>query len=402
MTAGLMLSVLLAAAPADSAAFVASSPAGERPVGRLVKLLPDGTAELAGNEAVAVRDLVSLRRSALPLPPLPRGPALVTTTGDRIPGRVLGGDEQALKFRPGFLDQAAPDWSVPLSSAAVVWFSTPPADTPADPSRDPWMAENRKRDIVRFRNGDLVPGSLDGFAAEPPAVRFKPEAGVLRTVPLTEVAALAFNLSLARGRKPKGSYAHLVLRDGTRLDITDPLADADTLHGKTLFGQAVQIPVTELIALDIYQGKAVYLSDLKPKKIEQSGFLGTPWPPANDRTVRATPLRLLTPLGEQTFDKGLGTHPRTTLTYDLAGKYRRFEALVGLDAETGARGTAAVRVLVDGKEQPLPALQKLTAGLAVPVPVEVLGAKELAVVIDFGPAGDVQADVNWADARLVE
>jgi hypothetical protein len=27
--------------------------------------------------------------------------------------------------------------------------------------------------------------------------------------------------------------------------------------------------------------------------------------------------------------------------------------------------------------------------------------KELTLVIDFGPSGDVQADVNWADARLV-
>jgi hypothetical protein len=32
----------------------------------------------------------------------------------------------------------------------------------------------------------------------------------------------------------------------------------------------------------------------------------------------------------------------------------------------------------------------------------VAGTKELTLMVDFGPAGDVQADVNWGMARLVE
>ena len=176
----------------------------------------------------------------------------------------------------------------------------------------------------------------------------------------------------------------------------------EVFRGTAVFGGAVEIPLAELLSLDVLQGKAVYLSDLKPKRAEQAGFLGPAWPWAADRDARGGPLRLLTPAGESTFDKGLGTHPRTTLSYDLGGKFRRFEALVGLDPATGRHGRADVRVRLDGKGQDLPALRSLAAGVAVPLRIDVTGAKELALAIDFGPAGDVQADVNWGDARLVE
>jgi hypothetical protein len=291
--------------------------------------------------------------------------------------------------------------AIPVPSVAAVWLTRPPADTPTDPARYPWLADARNRDVLLFRNGDTLRGSLEGFADDPPALRFRAD-GEARSVPLAGVAAVAFNPAVARTRRPKGPYTRLVLRDGTRLDVTTPAADGKTLGGTTLFGQAVAVPVAEVVGLDVYQGKAAYLSDLKPGKAEGVGFLGTPWPWAADRTVRGAPLRLTTPLGEQTFDRGIGTHPRTVLSYDLGGKYRRFEALVGLDPVTGRRGRVEVRVLVDGAEQPLPRLKGLTAGEAVPVRIDVTGAKELTLVIDFGPAADVQADVNWADARLVE
>lgn len=385
-------------APAEPAAFVATSPADDQPTGMLVKLTADGSAELATPAgAVTVSDLIGLRRGT-GLPPFPLGPGLLTTSGDRIPGTVLGGTDEAVRFDPEFTDA---EWDVPLSAVSVLWVVKPPADTPADPARYSWLQEARNRDVLRFRNGDTAVGTLAGLTADPPGVRFKPDTGETRTVPLAELSAVAFNPTIARRPRPKGSFARLVLRDGTRLAVTGATANAGTLKGKTLYGQAVTVPVADLVGLDVMQGKAVYLADLKPKRVEQAGFLGTAWPWAADRTVHGTQLRLLTPDGEATFDRGLGTHPRTTLVYDLAEKYRRFEALVGLDAATGTRGRAAVRILVDGKEQDRPDLLKLAAGPAVPVRVDVVGAKELTLVVDFGPGGDVQADVDWADARLI-
>ena len=65
------------------------------------------------------------------------------------------------------------------------------------------------------------------------------------------------------------------------------------------------------------------------------------------------------------------------------------------------RQAAKIRILVDGKELPLPELKSLASGPALAGKVDVRGAKELTLVVDFGPTGDVQADVNWGDARLI-
>jgi hypothetical protein len=399
----LVLGLSLAAQP-DPLSFTATGTGEDAPTGRPTALslaplalgvqlaTPDGTKTVKG--------LVSLRRAEVRVPALPVGPQLITAAGDRIPGTVKGGDTKALQFIPDLGDDP---WPIALDAVAAVWFAAPPADTPPDPARYPWLAGTPPRDVLLFRNGDTVRGALTGFSSD--GAHFTPDGGTARTVPLKDLAAIGFNPRLARPRRPKDPYAHLVLTDGTRLNVTEPALRERTLVAKAVCGPAIEIPLNRLAALDVLQGKAVYLSDLKPKKAETTGFLGEGWPWAADRTVRGQPLRLLAPAREAsefTLDKGLGTHPKTVLTYDLAGKYARFEALVGLDAATGKRGRADVRVLLDGKEATLPALKNLAAGPAVPIRVDVRDVKELTLVVDFGPTGDVQADVNWGDARLVE
>jgi hypothetical protein len=401
-----LLLTIATAAPADPLAFVAVSPADERPAGRLTRLTRDFTATLttrAGDTTVA--DVLSLRRAEGALPALPTGPHLLTTAGDRIAGTCVGGDGQFLRFLPsGVKLKREQAWKVPLSSAVVLWLTDTPADTPLDPTRYDWLTGNKNLDVIRLRNGDVLRGALDDFDpdAAKPEFPFRPEQGAARTIAAREVAAVGFNPTLARSRKPKGVYARVVLADGSRLALTNVAIADDVLTGEALFGQKVELPLAAVVALDVTQGKATYLSDLKPKKVEQAAFLGVAWPWAADRSVRGTPLRVATPHGESTADKGVGTHPRTVLTYDLGGKYRRFEALVGLEPEGGVRAKVTIQILVDGKRQDIPALAALAAGNAAAVRVDVRGAKELVLVTDFGPAGGVGADVNWADARLIE
>jgi hypothetical protein len=158
----------------------------------------------------------------------------------------------------------------------------------------------------------------------------------------------------------------------------------------------------EVVAIDVVAGKATALSDLKPKKVEQTSFLGVARSLGNDQSVRGEPLSARIPRGTTSADKGIGTNPRMTLSYDLGGNYQHFEALVGLDPAASVRSKVVVRILVDGKEQSIPGLQSLADGNAVAVRIELRGAKELVLVTDFGPAGGVGGDVNWLDARLVE
>lgn len=360
--------------------------------GWAVTLQADGT----GPVAVPKAELVGLRRTDRSLPAWPRGPVVVLANGDRIAGTVTAGNDKMIRFAPRFPDRGATDWSFPLTSLAAVWVTPPPPDTPVEPAAYPWAAGPNRRDAVLLRNGDVVRGTVEEFT-EAPAVRVKVGAATT-TVPLTQLAAIAFDPALARVRKPRGPFARAVLADGSRVSLATAKGDGVVWAGTTLTATLVELPVSQVVALDVFQGKAVYLSDLKPKSAVSKGYGGLAWPWAADRSVKSHPLRV----GADTFDKGLGTHPRTTLTYDLGGKYRRFEAVVGLDPATGRRGAADVRVRVDGKEVPLDGLKGLTAASPAVVSVDVTGAKELTLAIDFGPAGDVQADVNWGTARLIE
>jgi hypothetical protein len=418
----LLIAAMQIAAPGEiEPTFKAISPADETPSGRIVRLGSDFTVVLAeGTTQTTIKDLISLRRCNLPLtpqpkndldkqrryelqlPPSPNGPHLITTTGDRVAGRFLGGDAQTLKFLPAFKmpkDEVA--WKIPLSSAAALWLTAAPADIPFDPAQYEWLAGNRNRDVFRFRNGDTDKGTLEGIDADG-QFNFRPEQGMTRTLRPSELAAVGFNPSLARTRKPKGTYSRVILTDSTRLALSSATIEDGVLKGETLFGLKVEIPTKELLSLDVMQGKATYLSDLKPKTVEQSGFLGVTWPWTPDRTVHGKPLRVATAAGESSFDKGLGMHPRTVLTYDLGGKYRRFEALVGFDPEAAIRGRASIRILVDGKEQDPGELSSLKAENAIAVRLNVQAVKELVLITDFATTGGVGADVNWCEARVIE
>ena len=121
-----------------------------------------------------------------------------------------------------------------------------------------------------------------------------------------------------------------------------------------------------------------------------------------NRSVRDAPMRLTTRSGEETFDRGLGMHSKTKVSYDLGGKFRTFRATVGLDRISGSKGSVDARILLDGKEQAIPGLKGLTADASVDVRHDVSGAKVLTLVVDYGAGGDIGDDVNWAGAKLVE
>jgi hypothetical protein len=395
-----ILALVLAATPAAPPLFVAHASGSEPQPGRLVSLSDFGATLAEPDAKIDAGKLVSLRRAEMPLPPWPREAHVLLANGDRIAGTVTSGDGLRVNFTPA--EKPAEKWSIPLTNLAAWWATSPPTETPFDPAKYDWVVP--KRDTVRLRNSDTVSGSVESVSADGSFLRLVVEPGKPpRTLDLTDVAAVAFDPALARVRKPKGAYCRIVTAGGSRITLNSASSDGTTLTGTTAFGGKLSLPVADLVTLDVFQAKAVYLSDLKPKKAEAEGFNGVGWPVSLDRTAKGNPLRLPGTPSVSWFDKGLGTHPKTTLTYDLAGKYRRFEATVGLDPITGRRGTADVRILVDGKERPIPALKSLTAATSpVGVRLDVSGAKELTLLIDFGPAGDVQADVNWADARLVE
>jgi hypothetical protein len=260
----------------------------------------------------------------------------------------------------------------------------------------------RARDTVLLRNGDVLEGVLNGLDDQ--AVQVEVDRKPV-SVARAKVAAVALSSDLAASLKPRDAYGRLVLTDGSRVSLASAAcADGAVLTGTTLFDAPVRVPLAQVVSLALAQGRAVYLSDLEPRRFDETPYLDLHWPPVKDGSADGRDLRL----GGGTYDKGLGLHSAARVTYDLGGRYRRFEALVGLDdragdEQAGRQGSVRVRVLVDGKERTTGRDRALTARDGpVPVRVDVAGGRELTLVVDFGDRGGVQDRVDWADARLVK
>jgi hypothetical protein len=250
----------------------------------------------------------------------------------------------------------------------------------------------------------VVEGILNGLDSKKVTVEVDKKVVAVDT---GQVAAVALSTELADALRPRGTYGRVVLAGtgrarGSRLSLSAATCDGRTLKGTTVFGAALDVPLAQVAALDLYQGRAVYLSDLKPTRFVYTPFLGEPgvrWGLVTDGNVAGHDLRL----GGSTYDKGIGLHSRSRVTYDLAGAYQRFEAVVGLDDRLGRRGNVRVRVLADGKAFDPVKGHELTARTGpVTVRVPLAGVKELTLEVDFGRGGDVQGVVNWADARLIK
>lgn len=367
---------------------------GDKPHSGAVNTLDsDGTLNIGG-EKIKGSDWYSLRRSAGVLPDWSRQPHVELVNGDRIRGSIVSADGDAIRL---LLPLAGPAQiiRIPFSALRAAWLTRRPEDDPA------WLNSPRKRDFIQSRNGDLTLGAIAVIDGERKVIRVAIE-GKEQELPLNRVAAIGFNTDLARVRKPKGPYFRLTFAGGTRLSAASVSFDGTVWTITTQFKDTIRLASNNLLAIDVEQGRAIWLSDLKPTAYEYKTFDGEQFSWTADRCVSGEALRLKTPSGESTFDRGIGLHAECAITYSLAGKFKRFETLVGLDAKSGTRGDAVISMFLDGKEQELDRKGRLTiAGGPVAINLDVTGAKELKIVIKRANAGNVQDHVNLAEARLI-
>ncbi len=385
----LVFSCLFAEPAAAEPQFLIDTVSGKSVRGPLRSIGPRWVVGI-GEESVA--DLVSLRRLGTPPPELPSREQVIFANGDRLPGSILKLEGERLHFR--FRGE---ETTLPLAALSVLWLAPPEGGEEPERLRHRLAHESRPRDVLYLRNGDTIEGVVTGLDER--SVRLEANRKPL-TIERSKAAVIALNTELASLLRPKTPYARVVLSDGTRLALaTAEMPEGKPIVATTLFKTSVSIPIADLCALTVLNGPAVPLAELKPRKYEHTPYLGDNWSYTLDSSVDQRDLRL----AGGTYESGLGLHSESRLTYDLpAGRYRRFEALVGLDDRTGRTGSVRIRVLVDGKPVDLGGPEELTHRSGpLPIRVDVTAARELTLVVEFGERGSVQDHVNWADARLI-
>lgn len=392
------------AVQAASPEFIAFAADGTRGRGTMVDWSEKDGLTLDGDKPFHLKngDLVELRRVGGVHAIHPAGAQLILRCGDRL-GLDSSSDVKLVPESGGKLqvqsELGRETWTVPLSHIALFWRAPPQGTVNAEALRLELAASARKRkDLVLLSNGDRIEALVetwDESAKENNGLKIQSQRNPIAPAKL---AAIVFQTEDTT--PPKAPCAKIILADGSRLSLTEMTCDARRLLGKSLFGTEVRVPMDDVVAIRPRQDPAVYLSDLKPSKVEETAFLsGGSVSFGADRSAGGEELFV----GGQCYDKGLGTRSGTTLTYALDGKYKRFEAVVGLDDVSGKLGTARVKILVDGKARELPGLVKDLKWRAagVEVSLDVSGAKELTLVIEAGTSGSVQDHVDWGNARLV-
>jgi hypothetical protein len=380
---------------ADAPAFVLHSTRLDQPAGALVRLDADGSAQVAGAPAVTGAELVALRRVGLPMPQFPHDrPHALMVTGDRLPGNAVAINGDDLRV---LADLGTPqEVTIPLPSLSAVWFTERAALKAATPAGRRLLAEKRRQDVVLLTNGDTLQGTVVKLDADGPLRLDRGGAEV--AIARERLQGLLLNTDLARTPRPRAAYRQLVLANGARLSLRTAVMEGASVLGETLGGARVRVPLSAVAALNTYQGKAVYLSELQPRQYEHTPFLGARWPFAVNRCVTGQDMRL----AGGTYDRGLGLHSESRIAFTPPSGSTRFEALVGLDELSGRSGHVRVKVLAD--DRPLLDPPAEISGtdppkyLRLDLPRE---ARELTLVVEFGRGGDVQDHVDLADARFI-
>lgn len=255
----------------------------------------------------------------------------------------------------------------------------------------------RSTDRMILENGDELTGTILGLTST--TVEFEAGVGPVE-VEADKVAALAFNPSLlaplAVGPGAPGRCV-VGLRDGSRLVATTLVLDGQQARFTLAGGGDWCAPSDAVVFLQPLGGQAVYLSDLPAASYRHLPFLSLSWPYHADLNVVGTQLRA----GGRLYLKGIGMHSASRLTYRLERPYHRFEADLAIDDHAAGRGSVVCRVFADGNEK---YQSEVIRGGTPPLPisVDITGARQLSLIVDFADRGDELDRADWLNARLVE
>lgn len=151
-------------------------------------------------------------------------------------------------------------------------------------------------------------------------------------------------------------------------------------------------------AVEAAPGPVVYLSDL-PWDWATTGWVAL----ADDNLPKLDASFLSAPitLGGKSYEKGIGTFPLSEIVYSLEGRYRLFQAEVGVDgAVPEGKGSVRFKLFLDDV---LVYDSGVVSSGVDPEPVElsVAGAGKMRLVVEDAGDGSSLDYADWANARLM-
>jgi hypothetical protein len=350
----------------------------------------DGQAANATAKAKAHTDP---RRAVDPKKPeSPRLDAWVDLTGaERLFGKLERIGQETLTLTTPWQDTL----DVPLTRVVGIRLGLPePKESPESFAKrlksrgveDLLLAQTKKGEVL------AIPGVVEGTAGDKLRFRYQDKS---RTLPLQQVEGLIL-AARPEPKEPDELRCTFTLPGGVTISGRWKDIDTSTWKIETAWGQELGLPAAAIQGVRFRGGRMTYLSDLNPSQVEETPFFGHRFAWRRDVNLVGGPLKM----NGQTYERGVAVHSRCSLTYDLNGRFTRFEALVGFDDAARGKGRVACRVVADGKAiyaHPDLRADQPPVKLALPV----AGVEQLRLVVDFGRGQDTGDRVIWANARLL-
>jgi hypothetical protein len=253
-------------------------------------------------------------------------------------------------------------------------------------------AGGEKRKVLDFLDGSIA-------AVDKKQVKFLLD-GTAIPIPRERLYGLVF----AKRKTPSASpICETTLVGGDSIAAKSiSYSGAGAVKVTLLTGGTIDVPADKLRTLDFSLGKVRYLSRMDPREVKYTPYFDLEWKYQRDRNRRGGPLRI----GDKTYQRGLWIHSKTYLRYRLSGEYRRFKAVIGIDHEVAAKGGdvhVVISVIKIGDQKKI-LLETDVRGSDKPreLDLDVSGARELEILVDFGKNLDIADHLDLGDARVLK
>ncbi|GMU33164.1 MAG: NPCBM/NEW2 domain-containing protein [Planctomycetia bacterium] len=282
--------------------------------------------------------------------------------------------------------------TLPISGLAGIRFNTVSQGTALTEFSSRLKQPEKGRDLLlAVRDGGTVvlPGVLESLTSESWSFRIgrKVQTGALDR---------AFGVILGGVAVSSAGGKVRIRLDGRREFSADVVsADPDSLELDAGPLGRLSVPWRAIRGIDVRSERVVFISDLEPVDIVQYSVIDASWPPQKDRSVTGLPLIV----DGRLYERGLGVHATTRMTYALDGAYASFVSTIGIDDAAGPRGRAVFRVICDGRVAYESSPVGPGAATAIRVPTD--GVNQLILECDPGPDLDISDHCDWAGARLI-
>ncbi|MBC8290853.1 MAG: NPCBM/NEW2 domain-containing protein [Planctomycetes bacterium] len=382
--------------------FRAEQSDGEAVVGQIVSLSADEitleskTDGESTKTTIALSRLIHLKQQPRDrwkiLPPVGR-PWVFLATGDRLCIEPSTIDDSELTAQWSRFE-ALPPLKIPLEACRGIAFTFPSDAVKQGLIVSSVTGRTDKSDLIVLRNGDRLQGELSGLTEgvaeiETSLGSVKPKARLIER--------LVFNPELVFAEKPDGPVTTVLLSDGSVLKLKEATATGLALNGTMLAGTKVVLPLEEIHELTVSGGEAVPLASVSSYSKTVASFPDTKRPPRAGSNVLGGFLSLR---GRPALT-GLGVAGGTTLSWELDGSWKSFQATCGVDDAARGRGSVIFEVRLDDKS--VWHSEELTGeSQPVPVPpVDLAGAKTLTLRVEYAQQGNVLDYADWTDAVLI-